>query len=92
MLEHRRTCNKILRDRKSSSSDKAMARLILNSMEDKEDRDIHCVWYVGETVRTLEDRMDEDYPLILRQFDTTHQFQIAQLPISPRLITGSSSH
>ena len=80
MLEHRRTCNKILRDRKASSSDKATARLILNSMQDKDDGDIHCVWYVGETVRTLEDRMDEDYPLILRQFDTTHQFQIAQIP------------
>ena len=48
--------------------------------EDKDDDDYHCVWYAGETVRTLEQRMDEDYPLILRKFGTTHQFQIAQVP------------
>ena len=75
---HRDTCNAILNDPTASHSDKAIALRILSDMNGKQDDDYHTVWYVGETSRTLEERMKEAYPLILRRFGVTDQFQIAQ--------------
>ena len=47
-------------------------------MNGKQDDDYHTVWYVGETSRTLEERMKEGFPKILKRFGVTDQFQIAQ--------------
>jgi len=52
-------------------------------MEGKSVREFHCVWYVGETVRSIEARFkgDKPYPVLLEQhFGVTHKFQIAQAP------------
>ena len=77
---HNKTCDDILNDPNASSTDKAVALQIKQDMAHKRPTDYHCIWYVGETVRTLDQRMKEDYPLILRRFGVTHKFQIAQAP------------
>ena len=78
---HRQTCEKIINDRHASATDKAFAHQVLAEMEGKSDRDFHCVWYVGETDRSIEARFKAKYPYLLEQyFGVTHKFQIAQAP------------
>lgn len=78
--DHRVTCNEIINNPETSVTAKATAFKFLKEMEGKDDDEYHTLWYVGETVRKLRQRMKERYPWILMKFGVTHMFQIAQAP------------
>ena len=49
-------------------------------MEGKSENKEHCVWYIGESVRTAQTRWDESYPLFLERFGVTHKVQVSEIP------------
>jgi len=64
-------------------------------MEDKDDDDLHCVHYVGESLDMLK-RMKQGYPKILERFGVTDRIQVAQggytsgLPVKDQILLQES--
>lgn len=68
----------IIDDPSFTAKEKGMARRFLNDLEHKSDDEAHCFWYVGETARSLLERMKEKYPEILERMGVTHRLQVGQ--------------
>lgn len=69
----------IIDDPTVTEREKRIARQIMSDMAHKSDGAYHCVWYVGETIRSLLKRMKEKYPEILERMGVTHRLQVGQV-------------
>ena len=78
--EHRVTCRKTACNPNATCREKGIANQVMREMEGKEEEDWHTVWYLGESGRTLPERMKEGYPKIMEMFGVTHKMQLSESP------------
>jgi hypothetical protein len=76
--EHKEACNRIIKE--GTFLQIARAKCILESLEGCDDNEWWSIWYVGETIRTFQERMDEDYPWAMKMHGVTHTGVIAVTP------------
>ena len=74
------TCDRILKNKKWKSHEKALVNRLKERLLSKEKTDRHTIWYIGQTLRGLDIREKEMYPRVMHEFGEVVMIPVASIP------------